>query len=574
MYMLLTVLCLSWAIADGSEWCYTGCVNTPSKWPEIEGGHCGGNRQSPINIVRTNVKKGEHLGNFTFVNFTSQEVFDNIVNTGETVKVNLKKMMEFQGGGLNGTYIPVQFHFHWGEYDDLHPGSEHLIDGKRYDMEMHIVSLKKGYSLEQALADPEGIAVLGLLIEANETMSKSEPWINLTSHIMNSTEAVNLTDAISISDLIGEVDLTRFYRYEGSLTTPMCNEAVIWTVFEEPIHVSADLLQLFSTITKITNIYRPEQDLKGRKVYASPSVKLPSAHEWCYDKHECDHGQELWYTLAHSFCGGTRQSPVDITSKDAMVNDLLNSFNFKNFDHKNAIDSVINTGHTVKCVLKDGLVEVSGGGLGHIYSVLQFHFHWADVSSDSRGSEHLLDSKRFPMEMHIVTKRKDLTLDEALMTGNGLAVLGFFIEMSDGTKSSNAEETPNHEESSQTTETKAWKLLSGYLSDIQEIGTEAKFTSEVSIDDLLGDVDRGSYYRYNGSLTTPSCNEAVVWTIFKQPIQVEQSLIQLFPTKMEYHNVYRSAQDLHDRTIYTSTAAASNLSTLLVVLLLTCAHVL
>ncbi|KAJ0060090.1 hypothetical protein NL108_003932, partial [Boleophthalmus pectinirostris] len=315
---------------------------------------------------------------------------------------------------------------------------------------MHIVSLKKGYSLEQALADPEGIAVLGLLIEANETMSKSEPWINLTSHIMNSTEAVNLTDAISISDLIGEVDLTRFYRYEGSLTTPMCNEAVIWTVFEEPIHVSADLVSpscltlaelLFSTITKITNIYRPEQDLKGRKVYASPSVKLPS-----------DHGQELWYTLAHSFCGGTRQSPVDITSKDAMVNDLLNSFNFKNFDHKNAIDSVINTGHTVKCVLKDGLVEVSGGGLGHIYSVLQFHFHWADVSSDSRGSEHLLDSKRFPMEMHIVTKRKDLTLDEALMTGNGLAVLGFFIE-----------------ESSQTTETKAWKLLSGYLSDIQEI---------------------------------------------------------------------------------------------------------
>lgn len=31
--------------------------------------------------------------------------------------------------------------------------------------------------------------------------------------------------------------------------------------------------------------------------------------------------------------------------------------------------------------------------------------------------------------MHIVNKRKDLTLDEALETPNGLAVLGFFIEV-------------------------------------------------------------------------------------------------------------------------------------------------
>lgn len=33
------------------------------------------------------------------------------------------------------------------------------------------------------------------------------------------------------------------------------------------------------------------------------------------------------------------------------------------------------------------------------------------------------------VQMHIVNKRKDLTLDEALETPNGLAVLGFFIEV-------------------------------------------------------------------------------------------------------------------------------------------------
>jgi len=34
-------------------------------------------------------------------------------------------------------------------------------------------------------------------------------------------------------------DTKKFYRYEGSLTTPTCNSAVVWTVFETPLTVSA-----------------------------------------------------------------------------------------------------------------------------------------------------------------------------------------------------------------------------------------------------------------------------------------------------------------------------------------------
>uniref|UniRef100_A0A3B3ZPB1 Alpha-carbonic anhydrase domain-containing protein n=1 Tax=Periophthalmus magnuspinnatus TaxID=409849 RepID=A0A3B3ZPB1_9GOBI len=171
------------------------------------------------------------------------------------------------------------------------------------------------------------------------------------------------------------------------------------------------------------------------------------------------------------------------------------------------------------------------------------------------------------VQMHIVTKRKDLTLDEAVMTGNGLAVLGFFMESPGDTKNSGGEEMPSRVSNS-------LQKLTSLTQYTIFLGTMAKFSAEVSIDDLLGDVDRGMYYRYNGSLTTPSCNEAVVWTVFKYPIKVEKSLMQMFPTKMEYHNVYRPVQDFHSRTIYTSAAAASNLPTFLVLLLLSSSHVL
>lgn len=34
-------------------------------------------------------------------------------------------------------------------------------------------------------------------------------------------------------------NLGRFFRYNGSLTTPPCFQSVLWTIFEQPAHISA-----------------------------------------------------------------------------------------------------------------------------------------------------------------------------------------------------------------------------------------------------------------------------------------------------------------------------------------------
>ncbi|XP_073346065.1 uncharacterized protein [Pagrus major] len=543
--------------AAGSEWCYTGCEHTPSHWGDVSS-FCLDKRQSPIDIATGYVKTDPNLLNFTFVNFTSQNVIKSITNNGHTVKCKLAEdAVEVSGGGLNATYSALQFHFHWGDKEH-HPGSEHTINRHRYPMEMHIVSLKKDLTVQGAKEDSEGIAVLGFFINATEDGDMSGPWSTLTSYLANITSVdaeVNITHAISINDLIGSVDLTKFYRYMGSLTTPDCNEAVVWTVFQEPININKNLIQLFPMKTSLSNVYRPTQNLNTRQVYASPATHLPPGHSWCYDDH-CSYSPSYWHVLPHSHCGGERQSPINIDTKTTVEDENLDDFTFTKFDDKHAIKYITNTGHAVKCVLKEDMVEVSGGGLEHVYSTLQFHFHWGSHESD--GSEHTVDSKRYPMEMHIVNKRKDLTLEQAVQTPDGLAVLGFFIQVTDSTKSGGGSE--HHETNSpsqSTSDMDAWKKLTSYLPAIKNISSQVEVTKEISIDDLLGKVSRAEFYRYNGSLTTPSCNEAVVWTVFKETVKVDDNLMKMFPTQAGYHDVFRPAQQLHSRTIYTKSASST-----------------
>lgn len=241
MHLSTVLLCLGVLTlgkpAASREWCYEGCEFSPMHWDDIPDAFCGQQRQSPVDIELANVMTNAALGAFTLRNFSSHQAIKSVVNDGHTVKCNLEDgVVEVSGGGLTDVYSSLQFHFHWGS-SETHPGSEHTVNGHRFPMEMHIVSLKKGRNVTEALADGTGIAVLGFFINGTDVPSSAD-WENLLSYVNSSEITVDVTHDISIMDLIGNVDLSKFYRYMGSLTTPDCQEAVVWTVFQEPININ------------------------------------------------------------------------------------------------------------------------------------------------------------------------------------------------------------------------------------------------------------------------------------------------------------------------------------------------
>lgn len=64
-----------------------------------------------------------------------------------------------------------------------------------------------------------------------------QPLVEQLGEIAKDGDEVILRNPISLSNLLpGRT--SSFYRYSGSLTTPACQQIVIWTIFDTPLEVS------------------------------------------------------------------------------------------------------------------------------------------------------------------------------------------------------------------------------------------------------------------------------------------------------------------------------------------------
>lgn len=216
-----------------------------------------------------------------------------------------------------------------------------------------------------------------------------------------------------------------------------------------------------------------------------------------------DEGPVHWGELAPEFeaCAkGKEQSPIDI--KGGAAEDLPAI----EFGYKPTHIKVINNGHTIQ-VNYDGDSHITLGGKR--YNLLQFHFH--------APSEHAVDGKLAPMEVHFVHKGE----------GGALAVVG--VMLAEGEHNS---------------------ALDGVWANMpKSVGPEVKVKGSIDAAALLP--KSRLYSTYRGSLTTPPCTEGVTWLVMQSPTTLSGEQIDQFKEIVGVSN--RPVQPLNARTLKSDT---------------------
>ncbi|KAK7925782.1 hypothetical protein WMY93_008092 [Mugilogobius chulae] len=262
-------------------WCYDAqfsceeACRDPDHWSG-QFPSCGGLRQSPINIVTAKAHSNSALPPFNFIGHNDQ-INISLDNTGHSAQFSLPHSVRLSGGALPGIYRAENFHFHWGR--EGNPGSEHTIDGERLPMEMHIVHIKEPYgSLAEAEHDMAGIALLAFLFEESaDDHPHLDTVIEALGRVQNNGSSSVLVN-FRLTDIVpAAAELHSYYRYVGSMTTPGCEQAVSWTVFQRTLPVSSRQLSAIATKCRfwtgkaMMDNFRPTQPLDGRVVYKSSS---------------------------------------------------------------------------------------------------------------------------------------------------------------------------------------------------------------------------------------------------------------------------------------------------------------
>jgi len=225
--------------AHPAHWDYAGSGG-PESWGQMkpEFAKCSsGTRQSPIDI-RDGIKV-----NLDPVQFDYKPSAFRVIDNGHTVQVNVAAGNSIEVMGRR--YELVQFHFH--------RPSEERIDGRQFDMVVHLVH-----------KDIDGrLAVIAVLLERGSAQPIVQSvWNNLP---LEKGDEVAARSTLNLNDLLPAE--RNYFTYMGSLTTPPCSEGVLWMVMKAPVQISGDQIGIFARLYPMNA--RPIQSAAGRLIKES-----------------------------------------------------------------------------------------------------------------------------------------------------------------------------------------------------------------------------------------------------------------------------------------------------------------
>jgi len=237
-------------------------------------------------------------------------------------------------------------------------------------------------------------------------------------------------------------------------------------------------------------------------------VEKATTHKVTTEHHKKAHwtytgetGPENWSNISEKYkaCAGKQQSPINIETKNVVKPAKQNALKV---DFGKSKTDIINNGHTIQFNIDKGNYVTFNGKK---YELKQFHMHSL--------SEHTIDGKHLPLEIHFVSKADDGTY----------AVIGVFYK--------EGKESP---------------FFTKFLSKLPTKENEQYKTEDTfDINMVLPNTDK--FYHYNGSFTTPPCTEIVEWIVLKD--FKEASKEQLETLHHLLHDNFRPVQELNGRKV-------------------------
>lgn len=219
-----------------------------------------------------------------------------------------------------------------------------------------------------------------------------------------------------------------------------------------------------------------------------------------------------WASLstAYSACGeGKSQSPINLVSGGTGTGGGKLNFDYHSTSlkiaHHEHVDDIIDNGHTIQVTVEEGSTVAIND---KTYHLKQFHFH--------SPSEHTVDGKHMPLEMHMVHQSDDTKL----------AVVSLMFE-----------------------EGAANKNLQDIIEHLPAKPGDSKHYPDVKLDLSVHIPKDISAFHYSGSLTTPPCSEQVEWLVLRNKFQLSKDQINAFASRLNNNN--RPVQELNGRAVGT-----------------------
>jgi len=200
-------------------------------------------------------------------------------------------------GSDHESFCLDSLHFHWGTTDEY--GSEHLVDGEHFALEVHFVhysclhaslgttleNFQTEEMVEAAEAEREDthqLGVVGIFFDVVENMTNpafEAMFGEHDEHLNNirwpgKSEHTEVITDLDLTELIPEdINTAGYYAYEGSLTTPPCTNIVRWHVMNAHSYIGVEQMNKFRQLfqdaygSAVAPNYRVVQDNENT-VYA------------------------------------------------------------------------------------------------------------------------------------------------------------------------------------------------------------------------------------------------------------------------------------------------------------------